>query len=198
MQIENFRSIEASIILFLHKPFHNFYLGESIWLNDEMMSLLSCIAHVRSEKIVAPTVRNTVNIIFLSMHAKTLLHENNVNVPLVIVVVVNLCFYQHFCIASFVTFPGVGSYSSMTGVLIKGRNLETDTYTGNMYAKSIQSCPTLCNCVDCSPPGSLSMGILQARIVEGVAMPSFRGSSRPRDRTHISYVSWIGRWVLYQ
>ena len=108
MQIENFRSIEASIILFLHKPFHNFYLGESIWLNDEMMSLLSCIAHVRSKKIVAPTVRNTVNIIFLSMHAKTLLHENNVNVPLVIVVVVNLCFYQHFCIASFVTFPGVG------------------------------------------------------------------------------------------
>ena len=108
MQIENFRSIEASIILFLHKPFHNFYLGESIWLNDEMMSLLSCIAHVRSEKIVAPTVRNTVNIIFLSMHAKTLLHENNVNVPLVIVVVVNLCFYQHFCIASFVTFTGVG------------------------------------------------------------------------------------------
>ena len=92
----------------------------------------------------------------------------------------------------------VGPYSSMTGVLIKGRNLETDTYTGNMYAKSIQSCPTLCNCVDCSPPGSLSMGILQARIVEGVAMPSSRGSSRPRDRTHISYVSWIGRWVLYQ
>ena len=47
----------------------------------------------------------------------------------------------------------VGPYSSMTGVLIKGRNLKTDTYTGSMYAKSIQSCLTLCNCVDCSPPG---------------------------------------------
>ena len=75
---------------------------------ENFRSLFSCIAHVRSENIVAPTVRNTVNMIFTSMHAKTLLHENNVSVPLVIVVVVNLCFYQHFCIASFVTFPGVG------------------------------------------------------------------------------------------
>ena len=72
------------------------------------MPLLSCVAHMRAENIVAPTVRNTVTIIFLSMHAETLLHENNISVPLVIVVVVNLCFYQHFCIASFVPFPGVG------------------------------------------------------------------------------------------
>ena len=43
----------------------------------------------------------------------------------------------------------------------------------------------------------LSMGILQARILEWVAMPSSRGSSPPRDGTRISYVSCIGRWVLY-
>ena len=43
----------------------------------------------------------------------------------------------------------------------------------------------------------LSMGILQARILEWVAMLSSRGSSRPRDRTHVSYVSCIGRRVLY-
>ena len=43
----------------------------------------------------------------------------------------------------------------------------------------------------------LSMEILQARILEWVAMPSSRGSSRPRDRTHVSYISCIGRWVLY-
>ena len=38
----------------------------------------------------------------------------------------------------------------------------------------------------CSPPGSSANGILQARILEWVAMPSFRGSSQPRDRTHVS------------
>ena len=43
----------------------------------------------------------------------------------------------------------------------------------------------------------LSMGILQARILEWVAMPSFKGSSRPRDQTQVSYASCIGRWVLY-
>ena len=43
----------------------------------------------------------------------------------------------------------------------------------------------------------LSMGILQARILEWVAMPYSRGSSWPRDQTHVSYISCIGRWVLY-
>ena len=40
---------------------------------------------------------------------------------------------------------------------------------------------TLCDPVDCSPPGSSVHGILQARILEWVAMPSSRRSSRPRD-----------------
>ena len=44
-----------------------------------------------------------------------------------------------------------------------------------------QSYPTLCNPMDCSPPGSSVHGILQARILEWVAMPSSRGSSQPRD-----------------
>ena len=48
-----------------------------------------------------------------------------------------------------------------------------------------------------SPPGSSVRGILQARILEWVAMPSSRGSSQPRDRTCIFYVSYIGRSVLY-
>ena len=43
----------------------------------------------------------------------------------------------------------------------------------------------------------LSMEILQARILEWVSMPFSRGSSRPRDQTHISYVSCIGRGILY-
>ena len=64
-------------------------------------------------------------------------------------------------------------------------------------AKSLQSCPTLCDPMDGSPPGSSVHGILQARILEWVAMPSSRGSSQPRDQTHISHVSCIGRQVLY-
>ena len=46
-------------------------------------------------------------------------------------------------------------------------------------------------------PGSSVHEILQARIREWIAIPSSRGSSWPRDRTCISYVSCIGRWVLY-
>ena len=49
-----------------------------------------------------------------------------------------------------------------------------------------QSCLPPCDPMDCSPPGSSVHGILQARILEWVAMPSSRGSSQPRDRTHVS------------
>ena len=52
-----------------------------------------------------------------------------------------------------------------------------------VYAKSLQLCLTLCDSMDYSPPGSTVRGILQARILEWVAMPSFRGSSPPRDGT---------------
>ena len=62
----------------------------------------------------------------------------------------------------------------------------------------VQSCPTLCSPVGCSPPGSSAHGILQARILEWVIISFCRGSSRPRDGTHISYVSYIGGRVLYQ
>ena len=52
-----------------------------------------------------------------------------------------------------------------------------------------QSCLTLCDPMDCSPPGSLVHGTLQARITEWVAMPSSRGSLRPRDRTQVSRIA---------
>ena len=61
-----------------------------------------------------------------------------------------------------------------------------------MHAKSLQSCPTLCDPMDCSPPGSSVHGSLQARILEWVAMPFSSGSSWPRDWTRISYVSRTG------
>ena len=64
-------------------------------------------------------------------------------------------------------------------------------------AKSLQLCLTLCDPMDHNPPGSPVHGILQARILEWVAKPSSRGASWLRDWTHISYVSCIGRGVLY-
>ena len=48
-------------------------------------------------------------------------------------------------------------------------------------AKTLQSCPTLCDPIDGSPPGSPVPGVLQARTLEWVAMPFSRGSSQPRD-----------------
>ena len=66
-----------------------------------------------------------------------------------------------------------------------------------VHARSLQSWPTLCSAMDCSLPGSAVHGILQARLLEWVAMPSSRGSSRPRDRTHVSYISCTGKQVLY-
>ena len=60
-----------------------------------------------------------------------------------------------------------------------------------------QSCPTLCDSTDCSPPGFSVHGVLQARILEWVAMPSSRGSSPLRNRTRISYMSCTGRRILY-
>ena len=65
-----------------------------------------------------------------------------------------------------------------------------------VHAKSLQSSTALCNTMDYSLPGSSVHGILQARILERVAMPSSRGSSRPRDRTQVSCVSCPGRQVL--
>ena len=55
-----------------------------------------------------------------------------------------------------------------------------------MRAMLLQLSLSLCNPVDCNPPGSSVHGILQARIVERVAIPSSRGSCHPMDRTHIS------------
>ena len=63
--------------------------------------------------------------------------------------------------------------------------------------KSLQSCLTLCDPMDCSPPGSSVLLASPGKILEWAAMPSSRGSSRPRDRTRVSYVSSTGRWVLY-
>ena len=63
-----------------------------------------------------------------------------------------------------------------------------------------QSCSALCDPMDCSLPGFSIHGILQARILEWVAISSSRRSSQCRDQTCISCGScgpYIGRWILY-
>ena len=58
---------------------------------------------------------------------------------------------------------------------------DKDLMCARMHAKSLKLCPTLCDPMDCSTPSSSVHGILQARILEWVAMPSSRESSQPRD-----------------
>ena len=62
---------------------------------------------------------------------------------------------------------------------------------GNIVAPCLtaQSCPTFCHPMDCSLPGSSVHGILQARTLEWVAIPSSRGSSQPRDQTQVSHIA---------
>ena len=58
-----------------------------------------------------------------------------------------------------------------------------------VYVCWLTSCYILCDPVDCSPPSFSFHGILQQRILEWIALPSSRGSSWPRDRTHISCIT---------
>ena len=57
------------------------------------------------------------------------------------------------------------------------------------WSEVAQSCPTLCDPIDCSLPGSSVPGILQARILEWVAISFSRRSSQPRDRTRVSHIA---------
>ena len=66
-----------------------------------------------------------------------------------------------------------------------------------MHVKLLQSCLTLTTLWNAAHQAPLSMGFSRQKKLEWIAMPSSMGSSQPRDRTYISYVSCIGRWVLY-
>ena len=52
-----------------------------------------------------------------------------------------------------------------------------------------QSCLTLCNLTGCNPPGFSFYGILQGRILQWVAIPFSRGSSRPKDQSQVSCIT---------
>ena len=71
----------------------------------------------------------------------------------------------------------------MKRFLLLGRKVIT-----NLESEVTQSCPTLCDPMDCSPPGSSICGIFQARVLEWVVISFSRGSSQPRDRTWVSHI----------
>ena len=66
-------------------------------------------------------------------------------------------------------------------VIVRQLSTTLSTAAAAAAAKSLQSCPTLCHPLDCSPPGSSVHGILQARILELVAISFPRGSYQPRS-----------------
>ena len=89
-------------------------------------------------------------------------------------------------------FPTQGSNPGLSHIR---RILYQLGYKRSPAAKSLQSCLTLCYPIDGSPPGSTIPGILQARILERIAMPSSRGSFQPRDQSQASHI--IGRLFIW-
>ena len=84
-------------------------------------------------------------------------------------------------------------------VLHKPSEMKDDYFNNINVMLVTQSCPTLCHLMDCSPPDSSVHGILQARILEWVAIPFSRGSSQPRNRSWVSCIAgrfftlWVAR-----
>ena len=91
-----------------------------------------------------------------------------------------------------ITWPlPVGSSSSTTGFKNKwdGSDRRTNSVWFQCLCVHAQACPTLCDPTDWSPPGSSVHGIFQARLLEWVAISSYRGSSQTRDQTRVSLAS---------
>ena len=96
--------------------------------------------------------------------------------------------------------PGLVWLFHQPGVFVDEPRLPENVSSGVFYlrpkkeqilAAAAQSCPTLCDPIDSSPPGFSAHGIFQARILEWVAISSSRGSSQSRDGTHVSCISCI-------
>ena len=92
--------------------------------------------------------------------------------------------------------PGNLRTSFLYKSLFSAHFMEIESYNTQSFAVGFfylsevaQSCPTLCDPMDCSPPGSSVHGILQARVLEWVAISFSRGSSRPRDQTWVSSIA---------
>ena len=83
------------------------------------------------------------------------------------------------------------SHSWIPDFVLHSLDFQLQVKTCACVLKLLQSYLTLCNPTDCSPSGSSAHGILQARILEWVVTPSFRGSSWRRNWTCVSCGSCI-------
>ena len=126
-------------------------------------------------------------------------HGKSLSFPLNFVINLKLLWkiksWEKYC-WSLTFFSAVSTWKSLTVPVIFWFE-QPNAWCMGMHAKSPQSGLNLCNPMDCSSPGSSVHGILHERILDWVAISYSRGSSQPRNRTHVSYVSCIGRWVLY-
>ena len=90
-----------------------------------------------------------------------------------------------------------------SGVPLPSAKCYLEKHILSMCVLVAQSCLALCNPMDWGPPGSSVHGILQARILEWVAISFSRGPSRPRDRTQVSCITggfftvWVTREALF-
>ena len=88
--------------------------------------------------------------------------------------------------------------TELTDWLKERNSIHRKTFSSVQFSSVAQSCPTLCDHVDYSLPGSSTHGIFQARVLEWVAISFSRGSSWPRDWTQVSCIA--GRhstiWII--
>ena len=106
-----------------------------------------------------------------------------------------LHFYSINCLTLISFISKMGEISAYFLKLLKrlkwDKSCKVLKHNWGKWSEVTQLCPTLCNPMDCSPPGSLVPGIFQAWILEWVAISFSRGSSQPRDRTQVSHI--VGR-----
>ena len=93
-------------------------------------------------------------------------------------------------LTSLKTQPWLNSFPLLSQVLTLLPVLAGLASWTDCVSKSLQSCPPLCDPLDCSPPGSSVLGILQVRILELVAMHSSRGYSQLRDPSLLYLLHW--------
>ena len=117
----------------------------------------------------------------------------------------SICPHDHVCSTLSGSLEGRGVEGRMDPCLCTADSLhcppETNTALlidhAHVCAKSLRLCLTLRDPVGHSHPGSSVHGILQARILEWVVMPTSSGSSQSKDRICISCISCIGSQILY-
>ena len=101
--------------------------------------------------------------------------------------------FQTFLVSSLKSTPP--DFRTLREIILIKSDLGISCLCG--LIKSLQPCSSLCTPLDCGLPGSSIHWILQARILEWVAISSSRGSPQPRDLTGLSYFFCTGRRILH-